>query len=89
MDVDIGNKPAMVNMVVMDGIVMGPTHCAFENCTKPFVKPMKESFVTVVVFGIVKMTRLKGLKLVRNIAMTGINIDSLKQSQAWLEYDKC
>jgi hypothetical protein len=35
MDVDIGNQPAMVNMVVMDGIVMGPTHCAFDNCTKP------------------------------------------------------
>jgi len=35
MDVDIGNQPAMVNMVVMDGIVMGPTHCAFDNCTRP------------------------------------------------------
>jgi uncharacterized Zn finger protein (UPF0148 family) len=36
MDVDIGNKTAVVNMVVMDGIVMRPTHCAFDNCTKPF-----------------------------------------------------
>jgi len=35
MDVDIGNQPAMVNMVVMDGIIMGPTHCAFDNCTRP------------------------------------------------------
>ena len=35
MDVDTGNQPAMVNMVVIDGIVMGPTHCAFYNCTKP------------------------------------------------------
>ena len=35
MDVDTGNQPAMVNMVVIDGIVMGPTHCAFDNCTKP------------------------------------------------------
>ena len=35
MDVDTGNQPAMVNMVVIDGIVMGPSHCAFDNCTKP------------------------------------------------------
>ena len=35
MDVDMGNQPAMVNMVVIDGIVMGPTHCAFDNCHKP------------------------------------------------------
>ena len=32
MDVDMGNQPAMVNMVVIDGIVMGPTHCTFDNC---------------------------------------------------------
>jgi hypothetical protein len=25
---------APVNMIVMDGIVMGPNYCAFENCTK-------------------------------------------------------
>ena len=31
----MGKQPAMVNMVVIDGIVMGPTHCAFDNCTKP------------------------------------------------------
>ena len=24
---------APVKMVVLDGIVMGPTHCAFDNCT--------------------------------------------------------
>jgi hypothetical protein len=30
MAIDIGNQPPMVNMVIMDGIVMGPAHCAFE-----------------------------------------------------------
>ncbi|KAF8985765.1 hypothetical protein BDQ17DRAFT_1393727 [Cyathus striatus] len=25
----------MVKMIVVDGIVMGPTHCAFENCSEP------------------------------------------------------
>ena len=27
------NEPAVVKMVVMDGIVMGPQHCAFGDCT--------------------------------------------------------
>ena len=27
------NGPAVVKMVVMDGIVMGPQHCAFGDCT--------------------------------------------------------
>ena len=27
------NEPAIVKMVVMNGIVMGPQHCAFGNCT--------------------------------------------------------
>ncbi|TFK36774.1 hypothetical protein BDQ12DRAFT_754967, partial [Crucibulum laeve] len=36
---DIDNNPSEcegspVKMVVLDGIVMGPTHCAFENCTQ-------------------------------------------------------
>ena len=90
MDVDTGNQPAMVNMVVIDGIVMGPTHCAFDNCTKPLtnahgkgvslVRPMKENFIIVVVLRIVRITRLMELKLVMNITMTGIDIDSLNQS---------
>ena len=54
-----------------------------------FVRPMKENFIIVVVLKIVKITRLTELKLVMNIAMTGINIDSLNQSQAWLVYDEC
>ena len=33
MDVDVENKRGVVKMVVMDGIVMGPTHCAFDGCT--------------------------------------------------------
>ena len=35
MDVDVETQKRMVKMVVMDGIVMGPTHCAFDNCTRP------------------------------------------------------
>ncbi|KAF8880795.1 hypothetical protein BD779DRAFT_1378336, partial [Infundibulicybe gibba] len=31
MDVDMAHAP--VKMIVMDGIVMGPTHCAFDGCT--------------------------------------------------------
>ena len=33
MDVDVETQKGVVKMVVMDGIVMGPTHCAFDNCT--------------------------------------------------------
>ena len=25
-------KASPVSLVVMDGVVMGPTHCAFDNC---------------------------------------------------------
>ena len=54
-----------------------------------FVRPTKENFIIVVVLRIVRITRLTELKLVMNIAMTGIDIDSLDQSQAWLGYDEC
>ncbi|KAF8808343.1 hypothetical protein BYT27DRAFT_7222938 [Phlegmacium glaucopus] len=34
----VANDPAavlaMVKMIIMDVIVMGPTHCAFDNCTR-------------------------------------------------------
>ena len=29
----VENEPAPVKMVVLDGIVIGPQHCAFDNCT--------------------------------------------------------
>ena len=29
----MGNELALLKLVVMDGIVMGPQHCAFGNCT--------------------------------------------------------
>ena len=29
----LDNESAPVKLVVMDGIVMGPQHCAFDNCT--------------------------------------------------------
>ena len=54
-----------------------------------FVRSMKDNSKTVVVLRIVKITRLQELKLVRSIAMTGIDINSLNQSQAWLGYDRC
>ena len=38
MDVDKSpNVKASVHMIVMDGIVMGPKHCAFDNCTANLV----------------------------------------------------
>ena len=30
---DMENEPAQVKLIVMDGIVMGPQHCSFDNCT--------------------------------------------------------
>ena len=33
MQTDVTDNEALVKMVVMDGIVMGPQHCAFGNCT--------------------------------------------------------
>ena len=32
-DHNIDDEPAPVKMIVMDGIVMGPQHCAFDGCT--------------------------------------------------------
>ena len=69
-------------------IVQNPFQTLMER-ENHFVRFMKENFITVVVFSIVKMTRLGELNLVRNTAITGIDIDSLEQSPAWLEYDKC
>ncbi|KAG6808477.1 hypothetical protein H0H92_004004 [Tricholoma furcatifolium] len=37
-------KVAPVKMIVMDGIVMGPTHCAFENCSEPLVNARRAVF---------------------------------------------
>ena len=36
-------KP-MVTMVVLDGIVMGPSHCAYENCTSELANARGGSF---------------------------------------------
>ncbi|KAF8869925.1 hypothetical protein BD779DRAFT_1396577, partial [Infundibulicybe gibba] len=33
-DADMDVDYAAVKMVVMDGIVMGPTHCAYDDCTQ-------------------------------------------------------
>ena len=54
-----------------------------------FVRSMKDNSKTIVMLRIVKIRRLMELKLVRSIAMTGIKINSLDQSQSWLGYDKC
>ena len=68
-------------------IVQNPLQMLVEK-ENHFVRSMKENFVTIVMLRIVKITMLKELKLVRNITMTGIDINSLKQSQAWLEYNE-
>ncbi len=47
MDIDIEDKNAMVKIVIMDGIVMGPTHCAFDNCTGPLSNAHGESLCHV------------------------------------------
>ena len=42
MDVDRSPSPdeeaSPVKMVVMDGVVMGPTHCAYDDCTQDLAK---------------------------------------------------
>ena len=45
MDVDesIEEATSPVKMVVIDGIVMGPMHCAFDNCTAPLANARGES----------------------------------------------
>ncbi|TFK38642.1 hypothetical protein BDQ12DRAFT_605068, partial [Crucibulum laeve] len=44
MDMDIDNDYAPVKMVVLDGIVMGPTHCAFDNCFQELYNSCGGSF---------------------------------------------
>jgi CxC6 like cysteine cluster associated with KDZ transposases len=41
-DMDIDHAP--VNMVVLDGIVMGPQHCAYNNCTSDLANACGRSF---------------------------------------------
>ena len=41
-DMDVDHAP--VKMVVMDGIVMGPQHCAFDNCTSDLANARGGSF---------------------------------------------
>ena len=47
MDIDQSPSPieeAPVKMVVLDGVVMGPTHCAYDNCTQDLAKARKGVF---------------------------------------------
>ena len=41
------NEPAVVKLVVMDGIVMGPWHCAFHNCTRDLANSQGAVFCSV------------------------------------------
>ena len=41
------NEPAVVKLVVMDGIVMGPWHCAFDNCTRDLANSQGAVFCSV------------------------------------------
>jgi len=42
-DESIEETTSPVKMVVLDGIVMGPMHCAFDNCTAPLANTRGES----------------------------------------------
>ncbi|KAF8804006.1 hypothetical protein BYT27DRAFT_7017654, partial [Phlegmacium glaucopus] len=44
--VPLNNDPAavLVKMIVIDGIVMGPTHCAADNCTADLLNARGEAF---------------------------------------------
>jgi len=89
----------MVKMIIMDGIVMGPTHCAFDNCTGPlsnarghgesFCRVHKLNFEISVVCRIARTIELIALKPVSNTIMNDINIHSQEQHQVWLESIGC
>ena len=43
----VENEPALVKMVVLDGIVIGPQHCAFDNCTADLTNTQGGVFCSV------------------------------------------
>jgi hypothetical protein len=45
-DMNIDENVAPVKMIVMDGIVMGPTHCAYDNCTSELANARSGMFCT-------------------------------------------
>jgi hypothetical protein len=51
MDVDESSQSSSteeanpVTLVVMDGVVMGPTHCAFDDCTEELQNAWGGSFL--------------------------------------------
>jgi len=47
MQTDVMDNEALVKMVVMDGIVMGPQHCAFGNCTADLANSQGGVFCSV------------------------------------------
>jgi hypothetical protein len=47
MQTDVMDNDALVKMVVMDGIVMGPQHCAFGNCTADLASSQGGVFCSV------------------------------------------
>ena len=91
MDIDVEEEETMVTMVIMDDIVMGPTHCAFDNCTTAFLNAcghgesfccvIKLNFGIAVMFGIVRITVLMALKPVKSTTMSGISIHSQEPNQ--------
>ena len=71
-----------VQMVVMDGIVMGPKHCAYIDCTKDlvnyttgvFVQNMKNHREGCVIFRHVIILKLKAFILVVSIEISGTHM---------------
>ncbi|TFK35400.1 hypothetical protein BDQ12DRAFT_561347, partial [Crucibulum laeve] len=66
-DIITGDDPAavVVKMVVLDGIVMGPTHCAFENCTQSIANVQQGVFCTehdILCFGLCCIKNCNSLK---------------------------
>ncbi|KAJ3494541.1 hypothetical protein NLJ89_g10785 [Agrocybe chaxingu] len=43
-DLDEDDEQLPVNMIVVDGIVVGPTHCAFEDCTNELANARGDPF---------------------------------------------
>lgn len=93
MEVDHAN----VTMHVVDGIVMGPTHCAFDNCESELLNARGGSFCAIHerVYG--SKCRVVGChndnliqhRLVNSIKMNGTNITKIGVLVHWQEFGEC
>ena len=44
MDIDLNNDSSYITMAVVDGIVISPPHCAYDNCTSELANSSGGSF---------------------------------------------